>query len=421
MAMLLVIRFKSISLSKLKILFFSLFLGFFLVGCGEAQVPEITVQPKSKLATSNNQYTLQVTAQVTDGGILTYQWFNNTENSIEGGTAIDGANSDVFTFIAPLEGFAYYYVVVTNINANLTSYVSVVSDVAVITAVDYDVFEVSFYDESLKLLNTEIVRSEEVINPSKLQKGSWYTAGSSEDITNLAVYDNIALFNTPNVISISDRAGLEAIRYNLDGRYILESDIDLSGAYWTPIGDTDNPFTGALSGTFSKLHKITGLSIDSPYTDYVGLFGYVNSGHITALRLEDSNIKGGRYVGTVAGYLSLGTITSVCVDKGDVEGNNYVGIITGDVDHSTITTSCNEIISAGYDGVGATTIKDSEIIGDIYSVDNIEADKSKSQSLLDSTSTKSVINTILYPFKVAIMVLFAYLVAIWDTLIYAGW
>ncbi|MDR0580131.1 MAG: hypothetical protein LBG21_05970 [Campylobacteraceae bacterium] len=355
MAVVLMAKFKALSLSKLKVLFLSIFLGFFLVGCGGAQTPEITIQPKSKVATAGTESTLQVTASVSDGGVLFYQWYSNTKNSTEGGTAIEGANTDVLTFTAPSEGFAYYYVVITNIDANASSYASVTSDVAVITVVDYPVYEVSFYDKDLKLLNVETVRGGETINPSEVQWGSWYPLNSNVAVSGeLNINSDTLLFAVANVKGISSRAELEAINSDLDGRYVLESNVDLGGSAWTPIGTENKPFTGRLSG---KARKITGLTVNTS-DNYAGLFGYVKGGHIIAVRVDvhSNGIEGGDYVGGIAGYVNLGTITAVTVSGGDIKGKSYVGAIAGAVRVGTITatTSSNNIEATG-NRVGGVT------------------------------------------------------------------
>jgi len=85
---------------------------------------------------------------------------------------------------------------------------------------------------------------------------------------------------------------------NLSGTcYVcLARDIDCSctagwneGAGFVPIGNSSNPFTGTFDG---RGHKITGLYINRPSTDYVGLFGTIASGsEIKDVGLEDVDIK----------------------------------------------------------------------------------------------------------------------------------
>jgi len=62
----------------------------------------------------------------TNGKSPKYQWYSNTTNSAEGGTAIDGATSQTYAFTPTEAGTYYYYVVVTCDNGTLTSGVATV-------------------------------------------------------------------------------------------------------------------------------------------------------------------------------------------------------------------------------------------------------------------------------------------------------
>jgi len=86
----------------------------------DAQRPNITTQPPSVTASVNDSVTLAVTAAVTDGGTLSWQWFINTTESNTGGSPINGAVSASFAPSTRHEGTLFYYVVVTNINSSVT-------------------------------------------------------------------------------------------------------------------------------------------------------------------------------------------------------------------------------------------------------------------------------------------------------------
>jgi hypothetical protein len=348
------------TLTKVKVFLFSLFVGFFLVGCGGAEAPEITTQPKSRVVTADREATLQVAAEVSDGGVLVYQWYSNTIDSNEGGTALEGENSDTLTVTAPSEGAAYYYVVVSNINANLTAYANTTSDVSVITVVDYEVYEVSFYDADLNLLHVEVVKGGEVVKPSKLYNYSnvWYPINSAEAAEeSYIVNSDLAFFAVGSVREITTPDELSAIRNDLNGKYVLKNSIDLSGINWVPIGNKSAPFTGRLNG---RLRLIKGLTVDAPNSDYVGLFGSLSGGHVLALRLDVDRIVGRDYVGGLAGRAALiSTITAVTVTGEEVKGNKYVGGIVGDVHTGTITATYSTVdVTATGDYVGG-------IVGDI--------------------------------------------------------
>jgi O-glycosyl hydrolase len=80
---------------------------------GKAPLPVITVQPTSiDYLSGDTPAPLTVTATVSGGGILTYQWYGNTSYSASGGTAISGAVSASYT--PPVRAEAYYYAVITN-------------------------------------------------------------------------------------------------------------------------------------------------------------------------------------------------------------------------------------------------------------------------------------------------------------------
>lgn len=81
----------------------------------EAATPSITTQPKGAAYTyGKTAKALSVAASVSDEGTLSYQWYRNTSNSTEGGTAINGATAAAYTPAVTAVGTVYYYCVVTN-------------------------------------------------------------------------------------------------------------------------------------------------------------------------------------------------------------------------------------------------------------------------------------------------------------------
>ncbi|MGI6665645.1 MAG: putative Ig domain-containing protein [Christensenellaceae bacterium] len=93
--------------------------GFTLrVGPKAAETPNIAAALPSLQALQNEPNVfLEVEATVTDaGGVLSYQWYENTVNSVTGGTAISGAINESYTAPTHTAGIKYYYVIVTNTN-----------------------------------------------------------------------------------------------------------------------------------------------------------------------------------------------------------------------------------------------------------------------------------------------------------------
>ena len=85
---------------------------------------------------------------------------------------------------------------------------------------------------------------------------------------------------------------------------MLTADIDASGSDWTPIGNSENPYSGTFNGCG---HIITGLHCDV-VSSYGGLFGYIGrNGAVYKVGLENVNLRGTMYAGGMAGY-NYGTI-----------------------------------------------------------------------------------------------------------------
>lgn len=109
----------------------------------------------------------------------------------------------------------------------------------------------------------------------------------------------------------------------------LDSDIDLTGKDWTPIGtDYDNSYKGTFDGGG---HTITGLTFTTN-DEYAGLFGYLNrAGTVKNVVMEGVQITSNQiYGGSIGGVVgsSWGTIEN-CSVSGSISGTVYVGGVVG--------------------------------------------------------------------------------------------
>ena len=119
--------------------------------------------------------------------------------------------------------------------------------------------------------------------------------------------------------------------FNADTSYISTSNkvIWTQGDGWEPIGDIENPFTGAFSASTGNL-VIKNLFINRPATDYVGMFG-VTDGAISGIHLEDANINGRFIVGGIAGLTNPSSRISDSSVSGMVKGSDArVGGLVGE-------------------------------------------------------------------------------------------
>ena len=132
----------------------------------------------------------------------------------------------------------------------------------------------------------------------------------------------------------------------------LDTDIDLTGKDWTPIGtDYDNSYKGTFDGGG---HTITGLTFTTN-DKYAGLFGYLNrAGTVKNVVMKDVQITNNRswsaFAGGVAGY-SWGTIEN-CSVSGSVSGTVYVGGVVGAQIDGSITGCSSSATVKGTTDVG---------------------------------------------------------------------
>ena len=161
--------------------------------------------------------------------------------------------------------------------------------------------------------------------------GSWADgggeSGEAEDLG--YIYDS----NT-NTYTVYNANGLMNIAELVNGgksdiNITIDTDIDLTGKDWTPIGtDYDNSYKGTFDGGG---HTITGLTFTTN-DEYAGLFGWLNRAGtvknvvMEGVQITSNQIYGGS-IGGVAGY-SWGTIEN-CSVSGSVSGTVYVGGVVG--------------------------------------------------------------------------------------------
>ena len=161
--------------------------------------------------------------------------------------------------------------------------------------------------------------------------GSWADgggeSGTAEDLG--YIYDSntktYTVYNANGLMNIAElvNGGKSDINITLD------TDIDLTGKDWTPIGtDYDNSYKGTFDGGG---HTITGLTFTTN-DEYAGLFGWLNRAGtvknvvMEGVQITSNQIYGGS-IGGVVGY-SWGTIEN-CSVSGSVSGTVYVGGVVG--------------------------------------------------------------------------------------------
>ena len=152
-------------------------------------------------------------------------------------------------------------------------------------------------------------------------------SGEAEDLG--YIYDSntktYTVYNANGLMNIAElvNGGKSDINITLD------TDIDLTGKDWTPIGtDYDNSYKGTFDGGG---HTITGLTFTTN-DEYAGLFGWLNrAGTVKNVVMEGVQITSNQiYGGSIGGVVGSGwgTIEN-CSVSGSVSGTVYVGGVVG--------------------------------------------------------------------------------------------
>lgn len=148
---------------------------------------------------------------------------------------------------------------------------------------------------------------------------------------------------------------LQNINNNLNGKYILMDNIDLSGVSWTQLGQ----FTGEFNGNGYTIKNLTS------NTESAGLFSELNSATVRNLIIDNAEITGGREAGALAARATQGSyIHNVSVRNSEITayGDNvvYTGGVIGNLQQgstiyvanvaNTTIASLNSTSYAGYSG-----------------------------------------------------------------------
>jgi len=154
---------------------------------------------------------------------------------------------------------------------------------------------------------------------------------------------------------ITNLLELQNMSIDLTADYTLAGDLDASdtanwnsGLGFNPVGNNADPFSGTFSG---RGYAITNLYINRPTSDYVGLFGYMDTAASSAQQVSmvSVNVTGRDYTGGLVGYNHGGNISSVDI-TGDVTGDDDTGGLAG------TNTGNISIIHSGVTVNGATNV-----------------------------------------------------------------
>lgn len=228
-----------------------------------AAKPVITNQPIDKVVNVGDTVNLSISAGVSDGGTLSYQWYSSSLNANSGGTAVLGATDFSFSVPTNSAGTKYYYCVITNTNSAATVEKTAF---AVSRAVSVSVY--------LPMENYALGK------PAKAYNASGSLIGTSDVLTNGLSNDiwtpNNGNFPTTFVVELDSYRSLEILeveweKVGLPFQFKIYADIYGKGE--TLLVDKSNQ-----SGVLDKKEvvKLDGKSIGSVKIEIVGKSGMGN-------------------------------------------------------------------------------------------------------------------------------------------------
>lgn len=147
------------------------------------------------------------------------------------------------------------------------------------------------------------------------------------------LYGNLLIFSSGlglvQALDVSNEGtpvflGFEPVGSNgPDGRMVAEEE------------NSEFAFRGGFDGAG---YTISGLYIDRPGTNFVGLFGFARDATLANVRLTNATISGGRTTGVLVGDLWGGSVTNAHA-SGDVSGVRIVGGLLGGSTNGAISKS----------------------------------------------------------------------------------
>lgn len=170
---------------------------------------------------------------------------------------------------------------------------------------------------------------------------------------------------------IHDLASLQGI--SGAGYYALAGDIDASATSGWNGGAGFAPISG-FTGTFSGLgHAIDSLTINRSLTNYVGMFGNINSATLRDVTLSNLSVTGAARVGGLVGQAENSVLSNIHV-TGSVTGYQEAGGIVGWLVDSTLSNASSAAsVAVSANGAGGlvgravytATISDSYATGSV--------------------------------------------------------
>jgi len=154
--------------------------------------------------------------------------------------------------------------------------------------------------------------------------------------------------------------------------YVIYENADVG---WEPIGDYDRYEDVEFNGTFDgNGHEISGLYINRPAPDSIGLFGGTGAGsEITDVGLVDVDVSGSSSVGALVGWNNGAVENSYAT--GSVSGDLIVGGLLGRNDKGTVENSYATGDVSGNSTVGGLVGSNRDAVKNSYATGDVKGNE----------------------------------------------
>jgi formylglycine-generating enzyme required for sulfatase activity len=325
---------------------------------GSAAIPVITVHPRgAEYNVGDEAAALTVTASVSDGGTLSYQWYSYTDSNKDGTIIPDGIEVR-YTPSTADEGVVYYYVVVTNTLNGKTAAVNSAAAKITVTGSGIIIPETEYTIEIS--ISGNVDGDTVTASPNSGKAGDTVTltyAVANTKINNLLYFGGLT-----TAIASVDSAGSGTRTYTINAAD-ASSDVITITAIFTHTDLEPDPIT--FTDTAGHITKTYG---DAAFTNAV-VTGYSGSGAITYSSSDT----------TVAAVNSEGQVTILKVGSAVITAEKAADAVyayvqtnyTLTVDPKPVTITGLSAANKVYDGTTTATVSGTAVISGLVGGDAV--------------------------------------------------
>ncbi len=236
----------------------------------DAETPVITKQPvQAAYKVNQKAEALLVTASVKDGGTLSYQWYRNSSNSIEGAAAVKGATETAGTEASYVPSIVYYYCAVTNTSEVATGMQTAGTNSNIVSVIVTEAGGDPGTDPGTKPGETPVNAVSPAITKQPVQAVYTYKQSAQPLTVTAEVSDGGTVSYQWYQNSSSSTAGAAAIQGASGSSYTPSTEAIGTVYYYCAVTNTNAAATGAKTAAVNT--KVVPVTVDKAENPIVGI------------------------------------------------------------------------------------------------------------------------------------------------------